>query len=352
MNSSKKLLPEVVIIRLVLIIFLVLYHSFAIYNGTWDIPLGLYPVNAYWWVASFSYSFMLETFVFISGYVFGYQVRTKFNNQVVFQNCVVKKAIRLLIPSIVFRIIYFICFHINKGNSLGSILYNIIIGYGHLWFLPMLFLCFIITFIVEKLQINHKYIILLALFASVFSLGPLSDLPFRISSVLSYYIFFAIGYYIQKNGVSICNISIPKRIFVFFVAYIIVFVAYHLILKNQITITDQISTVAIITDSILRRVLKLSQAILGLLSMFSLVNYLLNKGVLQISSFSIKLSGYCFGVYIFQQFILLYFITNPYIIAMLGSYSLPWIAFTFTLLVSLILTGLLLKTKVGRFLVG
>lgn len=76
-------------------------------------PNGIHAVKIYYWIASLSYSFMLETFVFISGYVFGYQVRTKFGNNVDFHNCVTKKAKRLLVPSIVFSAIYFIIFNIQ-----------------------------------------------------------------------------------------------------------------------------------------------------------------------------------------------------------------------------------------------
>lgn len=60
----------------------------------------------------------------------------------------------------------------------------------------------------------------------------------------------------------------------------------------------------------------------------------------------------CFGVYIFQQFILKYIVYNGAIISLLGSYWLPWVAFVITLLLSVVLSWGLLKTKVGRFLIG
>ena len=66
--GEKKVLEDVVFIRIVLILLLVLYHSFAIFNGAWEKPSGVPDISAYWWVASFSYSCLLETFVFISGY--------------------------------------------------------------------------------------------------------------------------------------------------------------------------------------------------------------------------------------------------------------------------------------------
>ena len=70
-------LSEIDVIRPVLIFLLILYHSFIIYAGGWREPAGFEPNAAYWWIAKGSYSFMLETFVFISGYVFMYQIKER-----------------------------------------------------------------------------------------------------------------------------------------------------------------------------------------------------------------------------------------------------------------------------------
>lgn len=45
-------------------------------------------------------------------------------------------------------------------------------------------------------------------------------------------------------------------------------------------------------------------------------------------------------------------IYNGALISLLGSYWLPWVAFVITLLLSVVLSWGLLKTKVGRFLIG
>lgn len=70
--SKTNRLTNVIIIRPILIVLLVFYHAFAIYSGAWD-PIEGYPeVPVYWWLDKLSYAFMLEMFVFISGYVFGF----------------------------------------------------------------------------------------------------------------------------------------------------------------------------------------------------------------------------------------------------------------------------------------
>lgn len=61
----------------------------------------------------------------------------------------------------------------------------------------------------------------------------------------------------------------------------------------------------------------------------------------------IKMSNCCFGVYIFQQFILK--LLNKSILPFcIDAYVYPWIAFIITLFISLILTILIRTTKLGR----
>jgi len=71
--STREYLSEIAFIRPLLIVLLVMYHAFIIYMGGWQEPSGFIPCKGYEWIARFSYSFMLETFVFISGYLFAFQ---------------------------------------------------------------------------------------------------------------------------------------------------------------------------------------------------------------------------------------------------------------------------------------
>ena len=65
-----KLITEVAFIRPILIFLLVIYHAFDIYAGGWIQPEGYVDIPMYKDIAILSYSCMLETFVFISGYFF------------------------------------------------------------------------------------------------------------------------------------------------------------------------------------------------------------------------------------------------------------------------------------------
>lgn len=76
-SSNNNILYEVIYVRLFLIIALVFYHAFAVFSGAWA-PIADYPnIPVYSIIDKLSYACLLETFVFISGYILGYQVSKK-----------------------------------------------------------------------------------------------------------------------------------------------------------------------------------------------------------------------------------------------------------------------------------
>ena len=293
---------------------------------------------------------MLEAFVFISGYVWGYQVRTKYDGIVDFNRTVVKKAKRLLIPSVIFSFIYLICFNWNNSMTWGGQIYYVLNGAGHMWFLPMLFWCFVAIFVVEKLNIPSKYIIILALLATVCSIVPL---PLRLSSAAYYFIFFYCGYCIQRNDVKMSTLLTWKNVAISALLYIVLFICSKLLFNSELFI--EFSEESIIHNAIFlmsQRIAVLVYSAIGLAFIYILINLLLKKNILNVTPVMIKFSAYCFGVYIFQQFILKYIVYNSSLISVFGSYWLPWVAFVVTLLLSVALSWGLLRTKVGRFLIG
>ena len=71
-----------------------------------------------------------------------------------------------------------------------------------------------------------------------------------------------------------------------------------------------------------------------------------------VSKRMITLGGLSFGVYLIQQFILKYAYYKTDIPYLLNPYLLPWVGFVFTLIVSVALSYILIKTKSGRYLIG
>ena len=72
---NKTVLFEVIPVRIFLIVMLVFYHAFAIFSGAWA-PITNYPlIPAYDIMDKLSCAALLETFVFISGSILGFQLR-------------------------------------------------------------------------------------------------------------------------------------------------------------------------------------------------------------------------------------------------------------------------------------
>lgn len=200
-NTSEKLLPDVVLVRLFLIAVLVLYHSMCPFTGGWGKFEGQTDIPAYGILGVILYSCLLETWVFVSGYVFGHQVKTKGEDALSFRNCIWRKFKRLMIPCVFFGALYSLL--IIPGYfrmPLNAIVYHIINGISHLWFLPMLFWCFIFIFIFEKLKISWKIILPALLISAVFSKSDM--LGFRFGKATYYMLFFYLGYVIKSGKIS------------------------------------------------------------------------------------------------------------------------------------------------------
>ena len=86
----------------------------------------------------------------------------------------------------------------------------------------------------------------------------------------------------------------------------------------------------------------------GVIALYVTAVFIKNK--VGIRSWGDKLASYCFGIYIFQQFILIiiYYHTDMHLLI---SYKLlPWIALVMTFLLSYTLTILIKKVSIGRYL--
>lgn len=200
------MLNDVAILRLLLIVLLVVYHSFCIFSGAWSVPDNYLQIPAYGWIAKASYSFMLETFVFISGYLYGYQIRKKGISNITIKNTLIRKAKRLLLPCFFFGIIYYWMFY-DLGKPIHDIIYTILNGVGHLWFLPMLFWCFVGIYAVEKIRLSLKITLLLAV---IMALCPFLPFPLRLTSTMYYFLFFYVGYCINRYSWNIKRFFTPR----------------------------------------------------------------------------------------------------------------------------------------------
>ena len=229
MENKQQLLKEIAIIRPILIVLLVFYHAFAIYNADAWLPIKGFPeIRAYWWLDKLSYAFMLEAFVLVSGYVFGFQVRTRGEQKLEAGALFGGKFKRLIVPSMVFSLLYILLFG-NIRQPLLDTMYSIVSGVGHMWFLPMLFLCFAALWFIEKLRLKPAMVV--CVLAIISAVVP-TDLPLQMGTSAYYLLFFYIGYSLQRNGLSFNRLYTPKFVALSVVLFVCLFPSLTLLREN------------------------------------------------------------------------------------------------------------------------
>lgn len=328
--SMEKKLDEVSFIRPILIIMLVFYHAFIIHGGGWETQIpGFEKIEILKWADLLSYSFMLETFVFISGYIFYFQIVELNRNHSIWK-IAKKKFIRLLLPCWVFSIIYVVAYGHN-GNIFGTI-YYIALGAGHLWFLPMLFWCFIFG-VVFRREVSFKILPFLII-AALISYNPL---PLRLNQVMYYFLFFYLGMlaYCYKDTFVRKISNTPKLIIVLWIVFMILFVTGTLLngqLRSMKANYTQLLPRVLIQMAI--NMVQILYSTMGLLSMYLTALLVVKKRTLRKEY--VNFGNYCFAIYIFQQFILMYLYFHTSLFSMVGSFWLPFVGFVITMAFSYI----------------
>lgn len=188
MGANRQKLQNIVILRSFAIIAVVLYHSYCPWMSSWN-----------WYECPIRnlYSFIFETilvgrmplFVLVSGYLFSYLyfARGKYHS---FVDFIKNKFKRLLVPCIVFTGLLCVCLQVNY-------MFVFIYGGYHLWFLKMLFLCFLTCWIVANYVRSWKIEIVLLLISIIMTFVPVANV-LGIHHYFKYFFFFYGGYLFSK----------------------------------------------------------------------------------------------------------------------------------------------------------
>lgn len=336
-KSSLRRLNEIDFMRPIVIVLLVTMHSFTMYAGGWHCPVGIDcdMVPAYKWIQIITYGCMLEAFTFISGYLFGFQLKYKKPS---FRPMIVSKLKRLIAPSLMFSVLYVILFQIEWWgvNDWLSIVFDIISGAGHLWYLPMLFWCFIITWLLSKTKIN-KSLVLIALFA--LSIAAVLPIPLKFNAVFHYLPYFYLGVAVFDYKPQKCTLRKAMLLLIVFILFLVL-----------VTLYRETHPILALWKKMVLWYLKQIYAAIGTMGIFVICKLLGEKK--EISAGLLQFNVCCFGIYIFHQFILklIYYKTSMPLFC--GTYWLPWMGLFCTFIVAFGLTWLFRKTQIGRFLFG
>lgn len=271
MSSSKPLI-DVSIVRPILIFLLIVVHSFTIYSGGWPLPFGIQSLECYKWVSHISFSIMLQGFIFVSGYLFASQVNN--NIKLSYKSIIFKKGQRLILPSIIFGLIYFFLFNYSRESfSIIDFTTKILNGVGHLWFLPALFWCFILMVFLINYKIKGNIIIILSVMLILLSIGCI---PFGFSNAMQYFIFFYFGFYVMYHKERFLNLVNRFRnllVFLFIISLII-----HFYIKNG-DIDNQMFFNSIYVNKIINIYFELFLKTFVAISGISLFFLFVNKGI-------------------------------------------------------------------------
>ena len=340
-GQKKPCLNEVSFMRPVLLVLLVSYHAFAPYVGSWDLPEGIGEINAYKIIGLLSRAFLLEGFVFISGYIFTFQLieRHKFDS---FRSLFFSKLQRLLIPSFVFSALY-ILFFLNMDNPVSMIV-KVIEGAGHLWYLPCLFWLFLLQYAIIKADIS-KHIVFLLLFAGVLLAGI--PLPMQLNNALYYFMFFSGGGIFWRFSSRLKSKGTIKKVILSWAFFVVMFVMMNALIRYNLHLSREMGNPFM--KEVFLAFNRLSKAALAWSGIYALyITAVLYCRMHELGQVIIKIGACGYGVYVFHQFILKWLYGYTQLPDFAGTYMLPWLALVITTLLSVTLTLLVRQTKIGR----
>lgn len=203
---------KIVNIRALAIILVVLGHSIILYSESWGYFQSVYDVPFLDSLKSFINIIQMPLFFSISGFLFYYSI----NKQKNFKPFFTKKVKRLLIPFLVIGIFWMIPIKVlidysgYQNLNLLQIIGKLFLGTdsGHLWYLPTLFIIFVIVYCLRKI-LNKKYDILIALIllATSYISIYINVYPY-LNQALCYLYYFYIGFLINKNQGKNINLSL------------------------------------------------------------------------------------------------------------------------------------------------
>ena len=335
-------LQDVLVMRPLAIVLMIVWHSFIVYVGGWREPAGYEDVTVYWWIAQFSYAFMLELFVFISGYVFAITLN---KDGVTFKGILASKIKRLIVPSLIFSTLYFVLLGGREGSPL-KIVYDIVNGYGHFWFLPMLFWSTLFCYVLDRVQLSKWIKVAIVLCLPALSILPI---PLRIGVSFYYIPFFYAGIMVYRHRQRVVDSINVAQVILFGSAFIALFLAKCKM--NEIKpMFVQSSDSLIVRGGVIevKLYVRFLAAIAGSAFIYIITNYFVERRCMPIPVWLQDFNQYCFGVYVFQQFILQILYYKTTLPGLVGPYWLPWIGFVIALIFSYALSKSIRYFRVGR----
>lgn len=349
---DKLIMKDYSLLKVFGILLVILFHSTRQYTEGWIYTSGVQS-NFFRYLNVYIYSFTMPIFVFASGAVYNYANITmkRYNNTNKF---VINKLKRLLAPYFFSGIFYMVPIRIMinfyKGRDFKDIIFKDILlskDAGHLWFLLMLFILFIVFRIIEKWINKNVFLVNVAIFCLLNFISDKLPNIFQAANVSYYLIFFYIGYIFHKNrSKAIDKCSKVKYLFCY------TFLCQNFIF-NLLNLSKAYINKPSVIIKVMYRVLNFANPILGIMTCYLLMIYIINKYEKIVNSKAFKiLYKYNMYIYILHEpliFIILSHLINKNISPILLVNICFWISLMLSILLSIIISrNKLLKVLFGE----
>ena len=281
----------------------------------------------------------MPMFIFISGFLFSF-LHYKKHKYPRFIDLFKNKFKRLIIPYWAFFPITALCL----GKLFQLSVYDFLYPMGHLWFLLMLFWCFVFTkgILACKLDQN-KYIVLtiyMLIYVLAFFHGQITKIG-GLQDFSSQFIYFFTGFIVNKydNILKLRNASLSRIIFLGFCACL--FCIIEILLMNESHFTYG-------------RLILPASSILIVIFGYSIVNKMLNKNWIKAGPVFEKIDKMSYGIYMCHSWFINLIMANSFMVSVANKHYIlfPLILFIVVLGVSILFSVVMLKTRIGRFLIG
>ena len=326
--------PDIAILRLLAIVIVVAFHAYGMCYAEGHLPQPLpknYQETYEWFNQYIPINVAIPLFVFVSGCLFGIQLQKRKYRSL--WQVAKDKFLRLGVPYYIFLPIMMATY---SGFELEPYFTG---GYWHLWFLPMLWWLFIVTYLLYPIFSPGKMWMAFSLLLCtyIFALmGMFLPHLFGLHHLNEQLCFFLLGVIVMRNDDRI--ISTFKRYHL----------AYPMIILYLITIIFFPTEYGDVSVPFL---IGSTSAILVLWYFFQKIPW--NR--YQLTPLLLPISACSFGIYIFHNWVEVYLISSTaqrlFPIAEFAGYHIVLFPIVFTLtafVISFVLTKMLLMSKIGR----
>lgn len=339
-----KKLYDVVVLRSFAIVMVVAYHAYGL------VYWGLFPEmterfkDLYYDVNEYVVNFRMPLFVFISGYLFSFLEREK-GKYPTFMALLKNKFKRLIVPYLIFATIYLLT--IGGGFDWRTLMSG---DCAHLWFITMLFWCFIFTRLLSMIPWSRSRYFSMALLALSFMVTFVEAPNFDflgIKNLPEWFFWFYLGYTVSPYRNQLLSYLSRKKVWLF--AFALVYILELLYTIKFVESAEQRSG--------FMRLAHLSIVVL----IWYVTNWAINSSSRKWYDNVVfkELNRASYGIYVLHFWLQQYLISSPvkrllHMEAFAEAHAImfPFLFFVVSLVMSYVGAKILLKTRIGRFLIG